>query len=42
MTHASVRKENRGRIGITGGLVRPSVGVERMDDLVADLDAVLR
>ena len=42
MTHASVEPEARRRIGIGDGLVRLSVGVEHVDDLIADLDQALR
>jgi cystathionine beta-lyase/cystathionine gamma-synthase len=38
MTHASVPIETRKRLGITGGLVRISVGIEDIEDLIADLD----
>lgn len=38
MTHASVPVEHRNKIGITDGLVRISVGIEDLDDLIADLD----
>jgi len=38
MTHASVPIEERGRLGITPGLVRISVGIEDLEDLTADLD----
>ncbi|HEX7046760.1 MAG TPA: cystathionine gamma-synthase [Gammaproteobacteria bacterium] len=41
MTHASVPEENRARLGITDNLVRLSVGVEDIDDLIADLDNAL-
>lgn len=41
MTHASVPAENRERLGITGGLVRISVGIEDAEDLIADLDQAL-
>jgi cystathionine beta-lyase/cystathionine gamma-synthase len=37
MTHASVPPERRARLGITDGLVRLSVGVEDVDDLLADV-----
>ena len=37
MTHASIPPENRARLGIDDGLVRLSVGVERVDDLQRDL-----
>jgi cystathionine beta-lyase/cystathionine gamma-synthase len=42
MTHASVPAEVRGRIGITDGLIRISVGIEDVEDLIADLDQALR
>ncbi len=42
MTHASVPAEERERLGITDGLVRISVGIEDIEDIVADLDRVLR
>ncbi len=38
MTHASLSKEDRERMGVTGGLVRISVGIEDTEDLIADLD----
>jgi cystathionine beta-lyase/cystathionine gamma-synthase len=41
MTHASVPPEERQRIGITDGLVRISVGIEDVEDLIADLDQAL-
>lgn len=41
MTHASVPPEERAKIGITDGLVRISVGIEDVEDLVADLDHAL-
>lgn len=41
MTHASVPAEDRNRLGITDGLVRISVGVEDVEDLIADLDQAL-
>jgi cystathionine beta-lyase/cystathionine gamma-synthase len=41
MTHASVPAEQRTRLGITDGLVRISVGIEDVDDIIADLDAAL-
>ena len=41
MTHASVPVENRERLGISDDLVRLSVGVEDLDDLLADLDRAL-
>jgi cystathionine gamma-lyase/cystathionine beta-lyase/cystathionine gamma-lyase/homocysteine desulfhydrase len=41
MTHASVPEAERRRLGITDGLVRLSVGIEDVADLVADLDGAL-
>ncbi len=41
MTHASVPPEDRKRLGITDGLVRISVGIEDIEDLIADLDQAL-
>ncbi len=41
MTHASVPAEERAKIGITDGLVRISVGIEDVEDLIADLDRAL-
>ncbi len=38
MTHASVPAEHRIKLGITDGLVRISVGIEDVQDLIADLD----
>jgi len=41
MTHASMPAEVRERIGITDGLVRISVGIEDVEDIMADLDQAL-
>jgi cystathionine gamma-lyase len=41
MTHASVPAEVRAEIGIGDALVRLSVGVEDLQDLIADLDQAL-
>lgn len=41
MTHATVPQGEREALGITDGLVRLSVGVEDVDDLIADLDQAL-
>ena len=41
MTHASIPPEKRAALGIDDGLVRLSVGVEDVDDLIADLDQAL-
>jgi cystathionine gamma-lyase/homocysteine desulfhydrase len=42
MTHASMTPEHRRRVGIGDGLIRLSVGVEDVNDLVRDLDRALR
>ncbi len=41
MTHASIPKTDRERIGITDGLVRISVGIEDVEDLIEDLERSL-
>ncbi|HUF05225.1 MAG TPA: cystathionine gamma-synthase [Aridibacter sp.] len=41
MTHASVPYETRQQLGITDGLVRVSVGIEDIEDLINDLDQAL-
>ena len=41
MTHASVPAEQRQALGISDGLVRLSVGIENVEDLIADLDQAL-
>ncbi|MEO8447829.1 MAG: PLP-dependent aspartate aminotransferase family protein, partial [bacterium] len=41
MTHASVPKELREKFGLTDGLVRLSVGIEDIDDLVEDIKKAL-
>lgn len=41
MTHASVPPAVRQELGIDDGLVRLSVGIEEIDDLIADLDQAL-
>jgi len=42
MTHASIPKSERDRIGVVEGLIRLSVGIEDVDDLLADIDAALQ
>ena len=42
MTHASIPREERIRTGITDGLVRISVGIEDVDDLIEDLRTALK
>ena len=41
MTHASVPREERERVGLTDGLVRISVGIEDAEDLLSDLEQAL-
>lgn len=41
MTHASVPADQRAKLGITDNLVRLSVGIEGVEDLIADLDQAL-
>ncbi|WP_417666136.1 cystathionine gamma-synthase [Pseudidiomarina sp.] len=41
MTHASIPKENREKLGILDNFVRISVGIEDIDDLITDLDRAL-
>ena len=42
MTHASIPPEIREEIGISDGLVRLSVGIESLDDLIQDLEVALK
>jgi cystathionine gamma-lyase len=42
MTHASVPVENRQKLGISDGLIRLSVGIEDVHDLIDDLSAALK
>ena len=41
MTHASIPYEIRQKVGITDGLIRLSIGIENIDDLLADLDQAI-
>lgn len=41
MSHASISKEERESIGIVDSLIRLSVGIEDIDDLIADLEQAL-
>jgi cystathionine beta-lyase/cystathionine gamma-synthase len=41
-THASVSEEVRAEMGITEGMLRLSVGLEDVDDLIDDLDQALK
>jgi methionine-gamma-lyase len=42
MTHAGMSRPDRLAAGITDGLVRYSVGIEDVEDLLADLEQALR
>jgi|SRR3989339_70964 len=42
MTHVSIPKEDRQKIGLTDTLIRLSVGVEDVEDLIADLNQALK
>ena len=42
MTHASVPKEERDKMGLTDSLIRFSVGIEDIEDLISDIDNALR
>jgi cystathionine beta-lyase/cystathionine gamma-synthase len=41
MTHAALGEKGRREIGITDGMVRLSVGIENVDDIIDDLDQAL-
>ena len=41
MTHASIPKEIREKVGITDGLIRLSVGIEKVEDILDDLNAAI-
>lgn len=41
MTHSKIKKEDRDKAGISDGLVRLSVGIENVEDLIKDLDQAL-
>ena len=42
MTHAAIPRELRVKVGITNNLIRLSVGIESIDDILADLDQAIR
>lgn len=42
MTHASIPREDRLKVGLTDSLIRMSVGIEDVDDLKNDLEGALR
>ncbi|GAA5222173.1 trans-sulfuration enzyme family protein [Membranihabitans marinus] len=41
MSHLNMKVENRMELGITDGLIRMSVGIEYLDDIIQDLDQAL-
>lgn len=41
MTHASIPVETRAKLGITDGLIRISVGIEDVEDLISDLEQAI-
>jgi cystathionine beta-lyase/cystathionine gamma-synthase len=41
MTHASMHRAERKRVGVSEGLIRLSIGVEDVADLIADLESAL-
>ena len=41
MTHASIPREMREKTGVADGLIRLSIGIEAVDDLIADLDQAM-
>lgn len=42
MTHGGLTQEMRDKVGITDNLVRLSVGLEEIDDLIQDIDHALK
>jgi cystathionine beta-lyase/cystathionine gamma-synthase len=42
MTHASIPPEQRRKIGVTDGLVRISVGLEDVNDIISDMKQALK
>jgi cystathionine beta-lyase len=42
MTHASIPEEIRKKVGITDGLIRLSIGIEDIDDILEDLDNAIK
>lgn len=42
MTHASVPEDVRKQLGITGNLIRLSIGLESVEDLISDIDQALK
>jgi cystathionine beta-lyase len=41
MTHASIPKAERLKVGLTDSLIRLSVGIEDVEDLIEDLNSAL-
>ena len=41
MTHASIPYETRQKVGITDGLIRISIGIESIDDILTDLNQAI-
>lgn len=42
MTHASVPKDNRLKLGITDNMLRVSIGIENVEDLIGDLESAFK
>ena len=42
MTHASIPYDVRQKVGITDGLIRLSIGIENIDDLLNDLEQAIK
>ncbi|MEM4782016.1 MAG: PLP-dependent transferase, partial [Halalkalicoccus sp.] len=42
MTHAAIPREERIEAGLTDGLIRVSVGIENVEDLIADLERAMK
>ena len=40
-THSKLTQEQREQVGITNGLIRVSVGLEHIDDIIADIDQAM-
>jgi len=41
MTHASIPKADREKVGLVDSLIRLSVGIEDVDDLIHDLETAI-
>ena len=41
MTHASIEEKERVALGVTENLIRISVGLENVEDIIADLEQAL-